>query len=1024
MDSKQTRVETWIRDQSAKFLQVSWGSLQWRKKWQWPPWNTNDREQRQKLQQEYERRKHQLHELCLAVKADSIADLQDILCCMVLSECVYKRPATDMVRAVNKFKIDFGGQIVSLERVQPSSDHVPHRYLLAEAGDTLFASFIGTKQYKDIMADANILQGAIFHEDAVKDTDQVNTTESNPAGNQKGTGENHLNSSELKFRQLKDRPKPAAHRGFLARAKGIPALELYRLAQKKKRKLVLCGHSLGGAVAALATLAILRVIAVSSSKEQEKVHVKCITFSQPPVGNAALRDYVNNKGWQQYFKSYCIPEDLVPRILSPAYFHHYNSQTSSTPPKISNDILSTSKRDGGVEKGTIEKLKENEEEQLVMGVGPVQSPFWRLSRLVPLEGVRRQLDKYRGRQVGLPKTTSTDSMRTSSMEDIAVRPQSLEIQEGADGISLQPFAENDNGPLDVATEKLADKSGINDGDTRRWNRLPYLPSYVPFGELYILGNSSVELLSGAEYSKLTLVRSVIAELRERFQSHSMKSYRSRFQRIFDLCMNDGASSFLGMEQLQQFPHLQQWLGLTVAGTVELGHIVESPVIHAATSLLPLGWNGIPSDKNAEPLKVDITGFGLHLCTLVHAQVNGRWCSTTVESFPSAPTYSLNHGEPPELQKIRVLVGAPLGQPPKHQSVADSLLSVFPTIDSDNVNLNTENIFGSQLQRFLCPDSFIFCTSDFSTVSKEVHVRTRRVRLLGFEGAGKTSLFKAILGQGKLTAHSDIDNLHLEGDVQEGIAGGLCYSDSPGVNLQELTAEASRFRDELWKGIRDLSRKTDLVVLVHNLSHKIPQYNDSDLSQQYPALSLLLRETKALGIPWILAITNKFSVSAHQQKAAIDAAVQAYQASPSTTGVVNSCPYVIPSPASASLTWSVIGEESNRSIGVQKFLAAPINLVRRPFMRKETIFPVEGISSLCQLVNRVLQSQEEASLEELARDRLAVELAREQAMTLDRYHDSQAKVSAKTAAAVGASLGAGLGIVLAVVMGAASALRKP
>lgn len=34
----------------------------------------------------------------------------------------------------------------------------------------------------------------------------------------------------------------------MARAKGIPALELYRLAQKKRRKLVLCGHSLGGAV--------------------------------------------------------------------------------------------------------------------------------------------------------------------------------------------------------------------------------------------------------------------------------------------------------------------------------------------------------------------------------------------------------------------------------------------------------------------------------------------------------------------------------------------------------------------------------------------------------------------------------------------------------------------------------------------------------------------------------------------------------------------------------------------------------
>jgi hypothetical protein len=36
--------------------------------------------------------------------------------------------------------------------------------------------------------------------------------------------------------------------GFMARANGIPALELYNLAQRKNRKLVLCGHSLGGAV--------------------------------------------------------------------------------------------------------------------------------------------------------------------------------------------------------------------------------------------------------------------------------------------------------------------------------------------------------------------------------------------------------------------------------------------------------------------------------------------------------------------------------------------------------------------------------------------------------------------------------------------------------------------------------------------------------------------------------------------------------------------------------------------------------
>ncbi|KAH7528483.1 hypothetical protein FEM48_Zijuj05G0077000 [Ziziphus jujuba var. spinosa] len=115
MEALQSRVESWIREQRAKILKVSWGPLQWRMKW---PWNSDDREQRKKLQQEYERRKKQLHDLCLAVKADSFSDLQDILCCM--------KPASELVRAVNKFKADFGGQIVSLERVQPSSDHVPH----------------------------------------------------------------------------------------------------------------------------------------------------------------------------------------------------------------------------------------------------------------------------------------------------------------------------------------------------------------------------------------------------------------------------------------------------------------------------------------------------------------------------------------------------------------------------------------------------------------------------------------------------------------------------------------------------------------------------------------------------------------------------------------------------------------------------------------------------------------------------------------------------------------------------------
>lgn len=1006
MERLHNRVESWFRDQRTKFLKVSWLPLSphWKMRWPWK----NDKEQRKIIQEEYERRRKQLLDLCLAVKADSVSDLQDILCCMVLSECVYKGPSTEIVRAVNKFKTDFGGQVVCLERVQPSSDHVPHRYLLAEAGDTLFASFIGTKQYKDVMVDANILQGAIFHEDA----EGTEVTDSIVDEGKKG------NAVETKLKQVKAQLKPAAHRGFLARAKGIPALELYRLAQKKKRKLVLCGHSLGGAVAVLATLAILRVIAASSSsKENERVQLKCITFSQPPVGNAALRDYVNRRGWQHYFKTYCIPEDLVPRILSPAYFHHYHSQPLAKPvPSVT------------------EKVKENEgEQQLVLGMGPVQHSLWRLSRLVPLEAIQRQFNKYKGRQ-----------SETPSIDDVLAATQSLEIQEGSDGVSLKPFLEKDTVPPSnlSAAEKSDGRSTPMSGNGGGWLRVPYLPSYVPFGQLYLLEDSSVKSLSGAEYSKLkslsgaeysklASVRSMIAELRERFQSHSMRSYRSRFQSIYDRCMGDHALLFLGMEQLQQFPHLQQWLGLSVAGSVELGHIVESPVICTATSIVPLGCTDIPGEKNAEPFKVDITGFGLHQCTVVQAQVNGKWYSTTVESFPSAPTCSSNDGRTPDLQKIRVLVGAPMRRPPKHQMGSDPLMPVFPNLnESEPVTQNKKEVATAYEGQFTCSNGLInnfviFCTSDFTTVSKEVHVRTRRVKLVGLEGAGKTSLLKAILAQGKPITRISDESLHLEVNVHEGFAGGLCYSDSAGVNLQELNVETSRFRDELWAGIRDIKRKTDMIIVVHNLSHRIPQYSHSDQAQQKPALSFLLDEAKALGIPWVLAITNKFSVSSDQQKAAIDAVLKAYEVSPTAASVINSCPYVMPHTIASNVSIPRSeGEYSDGGLIGQRLILGPVNFVRRPFQKKTNVLNIEGVTSLIQLVHGVLRSHEEASLQELAQDKLTLELAIEHGMAVNPSKNYQAKETSLTAAAVGASVGAGLGIVLAVVMGAASSLRKP
>lgn len=174
-------------------------------------------------------------------------------------------------------------------------------------------------------------------------------------------------------------------------------------------------------------------------------------------------------------------------------------------------------------------------------------------------------------------------------------------------------------------------------------------------------------------------------------------------------------------------------------------------------------------------------------------------------------------------------------------------------------------------------------------------------------------------------------------------------------------EASNFRDELWKGIRDLSQKIDLVVLVHNLSHRIPRYGLPDASQP-PALSLLLDEAKSVGVPWVLAITNKFSVSAHEQKTAINAVLQAYKASPSSTEVVNSCPYVMPSAVGDSLSWQALNSVPDAGTGGIKLISGPLNLVRRPFRKKPAVLPVEGVTALRQLVHRVLRNDEEAALQ--------------------------------------------------------------
>lgn len=64
---------------------------------------------------------------------------------------------------------------------------------------------------RDVIADANILQGAIFHDDAFEESDKHDATESDEDENQNGK-DYMWNPLQSRPKKLKSKYKPAAHR--------------------------------------------------------------------------------------------------------------------------------------------------------------------------------------------------------------------------------------------------------------------------------------------------------------------------------------------------------------------------------------------------------------------------------------------------------------------------------------------------------------------------------------------------------------------------------------------------------------------------------------------------------------------------------------------------------------------------------------------------------------------------------------------------------------------------------------------
>ncbi|EFJ53181.1 hypothetical protein VOLCADRAFT_86206 [Volvox carteri f. nagariensis] len=223
-----------------------------------------------------------LSQACRRLRLESADELQDLIASLILSECVYKKLELDeagVVAKVTEFVSSFPPGWVELQAVQLSLSGIPQHYLIATSPTSMYVAFMGTKQFQDILADANLLHTPVWAESARLAADRQSI--------------------------------PAAHRGFLERARAIHVEQLYELAVSRGLRLVLCGHSLGGAVAKLCTLRLLREL-----PDWPRPRVRCIAFATPAVGNAALAELVESAGWAGHFATYYLPEDQLVRLIS------------------------------------------------------------------------------------------------------------------------------------------------------------------------------------------------------------------------------------------------------------------------------------------------------------------------------------------------------------------------------------------------------------------------------------------------------------------------------------------------------------------------------------------------------------------------------------------------------------------------------------------------------------------------------------------------------------------------------------
>ena len=240
---------------------------------------------------------------------DSPEHARDVLTAMILCECVAKATEAEALQRVAELQREFPPGVCAVREARLSLARVAHRYLVAEGPGATYVAYVGTQDARDLLADAAYLQTPL---------------EPTTSGTATGGGRARDRDDAGGGRKSPPRgPTMMVHRGFASRARASRAVvaALWRDASARGNRLVLCGHSLGGAVATVAALSLLLGrVGANAAPEESAAPVpgrtlRCVAFAAPPVGDENASRFARAEGWTAAFVNVCAPEDPVPRLL-------------------------------------------------------------------------------------------------------------------------------------------------------------------------------------------------------------------------------------------------------------------------------------------------------------------------------------------------------------------------------------------------------------------------------------------------------------------------------------------------------------------------------------------------------------------------------------------------------------------------------------------------------------------------------------------------------------------------------------